>query len=1670
MAKSTFLIQKEYELSIWEEKQEYYSSKDETDQSYQGLLTAIKEHQVVRIGYDGMDSPARAYNIQLKRNINGTNTLTFNLQSRYFDPDDIYNNFSSDTNSVYKKFTLENIYINNPFVDYLKNETRLKLKFDNEWYDFVIKDIQQDSNNYIYTYTAQDLYVNELARSGYDIELNTELENNMGTSNELGEAIVAGTDWRIEGEPIKQYLEEPLYETTAAGGTYWKNLETNTWECFNETTIYIFYSCIINNDPLLQCLKLKEGETELKYNSHNLIINADLYAFGTYNSETDNYIYPVTYTNNRPEGVLTETASLNLLPGIKGKRLVRSKSVVYDKELNRNVDRICYKNNENAYYYEDVYYQKEMLISNILGYNNNFTKIDRGDGLGKQIIGWYTSEEQALDVNKDNNLVLKTLPNVQETISASNISVYTTDSENIKKGSVLACVIKAEEFNNFYTQYENSQLHLQIKQDELFHTIGDFYLYGIGDKDSWSRGEYIKFDPFIKYENDEKIHRELQNYVQNICEDKYGLVFFCEIKENIAKNAFNKAQLSLTFDIPQIDENLLEEQTVLVLENIELFPLTIFWSLEEYEYIPNLLTPNEEIPPSSLLNNISITRYNVFEYKEDNSKKYLYSSLNPVQFNPEETYFIYDSSFAKVTTVEGKESNRFNLIQNINEKFECWAKFNIEHDEKTGKILTEKAYIGFDEKGKIQYYSEPREDRIQGERQKKSITFLETIVPQKNTVGFKYGVNLNSIQRTINSDQISTFVIVKNNNNEFAQNGFCSIARATENYSGENNIINFDYYIQMGMIDKDAIYNDLYVHNPSEGHIGYYYSLKQLNIELDRITNLITKDTTIIDEVNSKYEALKMEYSAQYNKYIETLNEYQVKYGKNSNTSFDINDEKSYPEFSLKSEDTYIDSVKKMVDKIRQLYKDSTFLKEDMDRNLEEYNSRKDSYENLLNQFDQVVKEKNLIINKFYSKYRRFIQEGTWIDETYTDDNQYYLDALSTARTSAYPQISYTISGADISVFEGYEEYEFLLGQLTTIEDTNFFGYDSYGLPNQEEVVISEITYHLDSPDNNELVVQNYRTQWEDLFQRVAAEVQSLQYAEGTYARAASIIGSNGDIKVSSLQSTIENNNLTIKNAANQSVIWDDRGITVSSKTNADKILRIVSDGIYISADGGSSYFNAIKGDGISASVLNAGIINTELITITNGQAPSFHWDSYGISAFKNSSTETVDEYDLTTFVRFDQFGLYGIKNKEVDWHPTTLSEIVNEAHFSITWDGFSLKTGDNSGIKITPENHFVIYEYIKDENDNLIYNDEGEITYLNKLSIGAFQEQRSYKNDNGEEYQYLINYYGIKIDNDGIIQLSQTTNTDIKDSEDNVTDIIINKKVLTLTPETELSINLDTSNNYIAEMMGIINIHDSTSKNSLPVYAVGPTGVTKGKYFYSGTGYGLESTTGQETLDYGFIHSGKGGAFGLGTKEIIVDGYKINTVNLEVSSGLDSDFSLSLQRELKGYTSGPIDLEGKSFCYGVNQGGKGEEYFIFPNLLNICSYNGEFYFNKLVKQEESDNLFDNNELAGIHIKDLTIETPKNEGDNSSYIINISSNKGISFCQKQEKNDENNNTTTDYKKIATIGNNTDIHQAKADIVYSRRKTVIAGHGHFKNFYRGGKLRTGCFWYATEQEE
>jgi hypothetical protein len=97
----------------------------------------------------------------------------------------------------------------------------------------------------------------------------------------------------------------------------------------------------------------------------------------------------------------------------------------------------------------------------------------------------------------------------------------------------------------------------------------------------------------------------------------------------------------------------------------------------------------------------------------------------------------------------------------------------------------------------------------------------------------------------------------------------------------------------------------------------------------------------------------------------------------------------------------------------------------------------------------------------FFKKYSRFIQEGTWISEDYTDDERYYIDARATLNNSCFPKVSYTINTTDVGAPGGeYEGYRLNLADKTWVEDVEFFGYSDFAkkIPFQEEVIVTEVS------------------------------------------------------------------------------------------------------------------------------------------------------------------------------------------------------------------------------------------------------------------------------------------------------------------------------------------------------------------------------------------------------------------------------------------------------------------------------------------------------------------------------------------------------------------------------------------------------------------------------------
>lgn len=637
---------------------------------------------------------------------------------------------------------------------------------------------------------------------------------------------------------------------------------------------------------------------------------------------------------------------------------------------------------------------------------------------------------------------------------------------------------------------------------------------------------------------------------------------------------------------------------------------------------------NDSIYPGSLPEADTIIQNRVI-LKDDFSDNI--KSIDEVQFytlSDKESFIPnkYGSKYDKISSIEVSKSNRFNALQTLCEAFECWADLIIEHDD-NGKIR--------------------RDDN--GKPQKKVV--LKNFIGENKKIGFSYGLNLKKVSRQLVSDQMVTKLIVEQNNNEFGESGFCTIVRAQDNKNKTNFIYNFDYYINQGVLNKQIVDLDLY------GNDGLMAIVGNKNQELLSIVNQLNECNASSVTLQAERDAAKEIRDAAFEE-IKKLERDLVEYTGASYQSIDIS--------SLTEEQQASDKIKQIVYSIKQQNK----LYEQYNKNFITLDQKLNTLKSKIT--EETKKQKKALsdvensINDFENKYSSFIQEGTWTDESYVDDNLYYYDAKVISHTSAFPKVNYTFEVIDLyPLGKEYEVFDFNVGDKTYVEDTEFFGWNRSGTsPYREEVVISEIEEFLDAPEKNKITVQNYKTQFEDLFQRIAATTQSLQYAAGAYQRAANKITSTNEIDATTLQNTLLNSMFNLQNMGNLSVSWTSKGLIISSSdsSSSNKKIKLSNTGLELSNDGGLTWRTAITGNGILADEVSAGSIDANKVAIKSGEALTFLWDAKGLRAYDTTWNGDEATVNYNNYILFNDKGL--VAHKE---DGTTSFSLTSSGDLSLT-------------------------------------------------------------------------------------------------------------------------------------------------------------------------------------------------------------------------------------------------------------------------------------------------------------------------------------------------------------------------------------------------------------------
>ena len=165
-----------YEISLWRDDNTSFP---------------VRERKVLDIP-SAKDSPIGASTPTLTQNINGMKEFSFSLLRHYMD------------NGKLEK---------NPLIGELVEESKIKVLVGKKWHDFIIKNIGEDKESDRIIYSCQDLASVELGKRGTEIVLNTELENNYGTVEELAKKVLKYSGYSLGEDSEKPYesKEEALY-------------------------------------------------------------------------------------------------------------------------------------------------------------------------------------------------------------------------------------------------------------------------------------------------------------------------------------------------------------------------------------------------------------------------------------------------------------------------------------------------------------------------------------------------------------------------------------------------------------------------------------------------------------------------------------------------------------------------------------------------------------------------------------------------------------------------------------------------------------------------------------------------------------------------------------------------------------------------------------------------------------------------------------------------------------------------------------------------------------------------------------------------------------------------------------------------------------------------------------------------------------------------------------------------------------------------------------------------------------------------------------------------------------------------------------------------------------------------------------------------------------------
>lgn len=693
-----------------------------------------KEEKLQVLANENMQQfQGKIYNIHFISKIDGTNTLTFQVPQDYQD--------------IYEEKRKPNEYL-----DLIFTKSKLKLFYEDEWYTFIVnKREEKKTKGYIiYSFEANDLAVEELSKTGFTLNL-TDSEDTieysgLGTVKELTDRILAGTDWQFNETLTTANLQE--YNTVTK-----YNPLTNLYEDIQEPTM-------VYKSHYSPALKKYVYQTDYYYDLRNVEYLSSFAALQEHkiidsNISKNSSYFPIYYTTQTQTDCAGSTSNI----------------IVSNSQFTTLNDWKINKGNVRPYREDGIYY---LSVSNgSIIQTNNFTN----RSLSSKPYGFRINTQETDNINYNltllnGNTVIYTATNLKtncnyciypdKNINSLTLQIEFKDNRKIKE--ILFYEIAIRNINNetLAVTQETLKTAKPIKKSNS-NTANEIQFTYIVDEQYNNRGKII-----LEQNNYNYILLPNSIVAATARPDK---LFFVEPYKNLTEIQYATGDNTISesnesFILP-IDENFLITKL-----NID-ESVVAKYNYDEYNSFSA-----DTIPLSAVQN-----QEKYVQYTNQYNQKFYYNVIK-INFKGIDYYLWKDSllqySDEKRRLITGSRSNRYNLIQDIAQKFEIYPKFQILHNPETGECI------------------------YKNNRPIKWVYYVD-MFGNTNYSGFKEGINVSEINRKIISNDVVTKMYVDNVEADYNQNGLISIQLANKNPTKENYIYNFRHYLNIGVLDNDFI-------------------------------------------------------------------------------------------------------------------------------------------------------------------------------------------------------------------------------------------------------------------------------------------------------------------------------------------------------------------------------------------------------------------------------------------------------------------------------------------------------------------------------------------------------------------------------------------------------------------------------------------------------------------------------------------------------------------------------------------------------------------------------------------------------------------------------------------------------------------------------------------------